>query len=330
MKKLLAILLAAMMVFALAACGDNNTTDHDKDSPGVSQNCGESTNDGGDTNLPESVDIPVDKYPFLESLVLPDNAVVTSVDDEYYTENGIITIIVKPITTSAQVDAYKDKLKNAGYTDAEVAGLVSPDGKFEMSVGSTWVEISGYIDLTIYDKGSSQTGNQGSEDNSGTTEPDNTGNGTENNDVDTWTVENFLKLYGFDAEDLKPNHFTSFEELEIVGSTEPGKRNSKGIVKINVEKGKTTADDYNAWFENLYAKMTELSDDGKLWYTGGKAMEAPTIEDLKAEAWWATRPGSTCYITVNENGKSTRINLDYSYDLEAEQYKVIILVHSVS
>ena len=73
-----------------------------------------------------------------------------------------------------------------------------------------------------------------------------------------------------------------------------------------------------------------LSDDGKLWYTGGKAMEAPTLEDLKAEAWWTTRPGSTCYITVNENGKSTRINLDYSYDLEAEQYKVIILVHSVS
>jgi len=176
----------------------------------------------------------------------------------------------------------------------------------------------------------SQTGDQGGEDISGTTEPDNTGNGTENNDVDTWTVEIFLKLYGFDAEDLKPNHFTSFEELEIVGSTEPGKRNSKGIVKINVEKGKTTADDYNAWFENLYAKMTELSDDGKLWYTGGKAMEAPTIEDLKAESWWAKTPNSTCYITVNENGKSTRINLAYSYDVETEQYKVIILVHSVS
>ena len=46
MKKILAILLAAMMVFALAACGDNNTTDPDKDSPGVSQS-GEN-NDGGD------------------------------------------------------------------------------------------------------------------------------------------------------------------------------------------------------------------------------------------------------------------------------------------
>ena len=48
MKKLLAILLAAMMVFALAACGDNNTTDPDKDNPGVSQS-GEN-NDGGEEN----------------------------------------------------------------------------------------------------------------------------------------------------------------------------------------------------------------------------------------------------------------------------------------
>ena len=46
MKKLLALLLAAMMVFALAACGDNNTTDPDKDNPGTSQS-GEN-NDGGD------------------------------------------------------------------------------------------------------------------------------------------------------------------------------------------------------------------------------------------------------------------------------------------
>ena len=46
MKKILALLLAAMMVFALAACGDNNTTDPDKDNPGVSQS-GEN-NDGGD------------------------------------------------------------------------------------------------------------------------------------------------------------------------------------------------------------------------------------------------------------------------------------------
>ena len=46
MKKLFAILIAAMMLLSLAACGNNNTTDPDKDNPGVSQS-GEN-NDGGD------------------------------------------------------------------------------------------------------------------------------------------------------------------------------------------------------------------------------------------------------------------------------------------
>ena len=46
MKKLLALLLVGMMIFSLAACGDNNSTDPNKDNPGVSQS-GEN-NDGGD------------------------------------------------------------------------------------------------------------------------------------------------------------------------------------------------------------------------------------------------------------------------------------------
>lgn len=48
MKKILAILLAAMMLLSLAACGENNTTDPDKDTPGVSQS-GENNN-GGEEN----------------------------------------------------------------------------------------------------------------------------------------------------------------------------------------------------------------------------------------------------------------------------------------
>ena len=48
MKKLLALLLVGMMIFSLAACGDNDTTDPDKDNPGVSQS-GENNN-GGEEN----------------------------------------------------------------------------------------------------------------------------------------------------------------------------------------------------------------------------------------------------------------------------------------
>jgi len=51
MKRLFAILIAAMMLLSLAACGDNNTTDPDKDNPGVSQS-GESNNT--DPNAPVS------------------------------------------------------------------------------------------------------------------------------------------------------------------------------------------------------------------------------------------------------------------------------------
>ena len=56
MKKLFALLLAMMMIFSLAACGDNNTTDPDKDNPGVSQS-GENNDDkGGENN--DDVDDP--------------------------------------------------------------------------------------------------------------------------------------------------------------------------------------------------------------------------------------------------------------------------------
>ena len=223
MKKLLAILLAAMMVFALAACGDNNTTDPDKDSPGVSQS-GENNNGQG--------------------------------------------------------------------------GTENQDGE---------------------------------ENNSGTTEPDNTSNNSAgNNEGDTWTAESFLKLYGFDAEDLKPNHFTSFEELKMADSKEPGKKGSAGSVIINVEKGKTTTDDFNAWFESLYAKMTELSDDGKLYYSAAKTVEATPLSELQSGVLWADMPGGLCVITTNVDGSAMTISISSKYDVELEQYSISITVMSVA
>ncbi len=56
MKKILAILLAAMMLLSLAACGDNNKPDADKDNPGASQNGGENNNGEENNNGGESND----------------------------------------------------------------------------------------------------------------------------------------------------------------------------------------------------------------------------------------------------------------------------------
>ena len=185
--------------------------------------------------------------------------------------------------------------------------------------------------------GTSQSGDQGStenqggeENNSGTTEPDNTSNNSAgNNEGDTWTVENFLKLYGFNAEDLKPNHFTTFEELKMADSKEPGKKGSMGSVTINVEKGKTTADDFNAWFESLYTKMTALSDDGKLWYSVAKTVEAPSLSELQSGALWADMPGGLCVITTKVDGSDMTISISSKYDVELEQYSISITVMSV-
>ena len=50
MKKLLALLLVGMMIFSLAACGDNSTTDPGKDNPGVSQSGENNDSQGGENN----------------------------------------------------------------------------------------------------------------------------------------------------------------------------------------------------------------------------------------------------------------------------------------
>lgn len=50
MKKLLAILLAAMMVFALVACGTNDNPSGNEDNPGVSQSGENNDNQSGEEN----------------------------------------------------------------------------------------------------------------------------------------------------------------------------------------------------------------------------------------------------------------------------------------
>ena len=324
MKKILAILLAAMMVFALAACDLGNNENPNGDNPGTSQS-GENNNN---SNIKIST-ATIDGYDLPEVAL----AYVGTLDKAYndYHRDAEAHFYVK--SKDANDDAFDALVayyeSNGGTFDEEESTSTTKCfdfewGRVEAAHFGYDEEISVFIVVPQYPIESG-----GSEENdSSTTEPDNTGNNSsENSDAEISTVEDFFAFYGFNAEDIKPNHFTSFEELEMVGSVKIGKQGSKGIVKFNVEKGKTTADDYNAWFEALHAEMTSLSEDGKLWYTAGTAKEAMTVEELKAEAWWDNSPYSTCYITTNANGKATRINISYSYDVDAEQYKIIILVH---
>ena len=164
MKKLFALLLALMMALSLVACGggDEKTPSNDDKTPGSSGQQEQNTPDpdeGEDESVetaplvqdtPQSLDIPVDQYPFLSSLVLPDDGAVTSIDDTWYMEDGIIEMVVKPMTFD-KVAAYREKLANAGYTEHEVSGLVSPDFKLELLIGDMWVDSMRYITLTIYD-----------------------------------------------------------------------------------------------------------------------------------------------------------------------------------
>lgn len=324
MKKLLALLLVGMMIFALAACGDNNSTDPDKETPGTSQS-GENNNNSNikiSTATIDGYDLPDVALAYVGTLNKAYNDYHRDAEAHFYVKSK-----------DADDDAFDALVayyaSNGGTLDEEESTSTSKCfdfewGRIEAAHFGADEEISVFIVVPQYPI----DGDEGEENNSGTTEPDNTGNNSsENSDAEISTVEDFFAFYGFNAEDIKPNHFTSFEELEMVGSVKIGKQGSKGIVKFNVEKGKTTADDYNAWFEALHAEMTSLSEDGKLWYTAGTAKEAMTVEELKAEAWWDNSPYSTCYITTNANGKATRINISYSYDVDAEQYKIIILVH---
>ena len=156
MKKLLSLLLILAMIFCFAACGgDEPAVDEGgQDGQQQEQQGGDEQqadgSGGENTQLPEAVDIPYDKYPWLEGIVLPDDAVITSFDDQWYAEDGIVEMIAKPVTME-QVAAYEAKLDAAGYTAAEVAGLVSPHGKFELLVGDMWVESMGYMNLTVYE-----------------------------------------------------------------------------------------------------------------------------------------------------------------------------------
>ncbi len=139
MKKLLALLLAIMLVFSLAACGDNNTTDSDKDNPGTSQ----SDNKGGSERVP-STDYFYDHYDFCEEWMMPDDGVYTGYEyispDSNAAGNEQVNVRIYDITEE-QIAAYIQKIEEHGY-----AHLIGDSYSKKTDFGTSMIKIGKYLD----------------------------------------------------------------------------------------------------------------------------------------------------------------------------------------
>ena len=139
MKKLFAFLLALMMVLFLAACGDNNTTDPDKDNPGTSQ----SDNKGGSERVP-STDYFYDHYDFCEEWMMPDDGVYTGYEyispDSNAAGNEQVNVRIYDITEE-QIAAYIQKIEEHGY-----AHLIGDSYSKKTDFGTSMIKISKYLD----------------------------------------------------------------------------------------------------------------------------------------------------------------------------------------
>ena len=160
MKKLFALLLAMMLVFSLAACGDNNTTDPDKDNPGTSQsgNQGGTENQGGENNnggstgkLPEGLQQYVGQYPFLADLVFPDDANVTEFDDSDYSGDKMVSITIGSIYYN-DLETYLDKINATKEDGYEFAAVLNSDGDPLMVIDFSSIK-EGRIRIDAYDYG---------------------------------------------------------------------------------------------------------------------------------------------------------------------------------
>ena len=138
MKKLLAIILAALMLLSPAACGDNNTTDPDKDNPGVSQS-GENNDDKGGTEYPiadnGSEDTSVGQWQDTAY-----SAYTNGVEEPTftYTIKGVIMdqLTINAEATVDEVNAWKQSLLNAGfeeYREGEQWGVSNATHNIQMN-----------------------------------------------------------------------------------------------------------------------------------------------------------------------------------------------------
>ena len=143
-------------------------------------------------------------------------------------------------------------------------------------------------------------------------------------DNDAETVEGFLKIYGWTEDDIKPEHFVSFGDLEMDGSTPAGESGSMGYITISVDKDATTQEDINAWFEQIYAKMTAQSADGKLYKNLALSAEADSLQELMEGVLWEDLPGGSCYYPCKLDTGDMKMFVSARYKIDEGEYKISI------
>ena len=156
MKRFLAILLAGLMLFSFAACGNNDDNPSDSENnPGASQS-GENNNGGDENNggsagdsLPAGLEYYVTQYPFLADLVYPDNISITEFDDSDYEDDKVIYFTVESMDDS-KLDAYIQKVSATNFADDEMAYLLHTEEEPLLIIDYSDLS-SGWICLEVYD-----------------------------------------------------------------------------------------------------------------------------------------------------------------------------------
>jgi len=139
MKKLLALLLAGLMMLSFAACGTNDNPSGNEDNPGVSQ----SDNKGGSSRVP-STDYFYDHYDFCEEWMMPDDGVYTGYEyispDSNKAGNEQVNVRIYDITED-QIATYIKKVEEHGYTH-----LIGDSYSKKTDFGTSMIKIGKYLE----------------------------------------------------------------------------------------------------------------------------------------------------------------------------------------
>ena len=115
MKKLFAILLAAMMVLSLAACGNNETPSGSENNPGISQNGGENNNGGDKLNTKREEAVKQANKDNWQQVVKDNFGVTVTVPDGWTVDiakyaAGGVTVTFECSSTETEALAFLDGL----------------------------------------------------------------------------------------------------------------------------------------------------------------------------------------------------------------------------